>query len=437
MKSSKRMICQAVVLAVSAMAASAAMAQVIQGGGSTLIQPSLNSEVALFGTAEGTISYFGGGSGQGQAAFLNNDPTAFTGQTVTGTISYGNSDSALTSSQVSTAASYALTSTNGKLIQLPYAVTPITIPVVNPPAGVSSPVVLNDADLCGIFSGRITDWAGTGTAHANPVINPVTGVAYTTTSKPIHVVYRSDGSGTSDLLTRHLQAVCSSANSSVTFTEGQTFTSSFVSSGVTVPSTFGGESGSGSVATRLTTLRTAGTSAFGYLSPDYTNATLAPSSAPAIANNLAVASLKNKSGATVAPTYQNATAALAGVTVPSGAAEANPFNWVPGAITPTPANPTPAVWEAIANPGGATAYPIAGTTNIILSQCYRMGGRATLIHDFLNKHYNDATFIAVLHNNGFDVPSAYVGTINTDILAASSLKLDIQDTSVCTTGFGR
>jgi phosphate transport system substrate-binding protein len=433
MKSSKRVICQAVVLALSAMAASAAMAQAVQGGGSTLVQPTIQSEITQSGL---TMSYFGGGSGQGVAAFLGNNPAAFTGQTVTGTIHFGNSDSALLSSQVSTTGSYALTPTNGNLIQLPFIVTPITIPVVNPPSGVSSPVVLNDADLCGVFSGKITNW--------NALINPATGTTYTSTSKPFSVVYRTDGSGTSDLLTRHLQAVCTTGtggNSNIAFTEGQTFSSNF--SGGTVPTTFIGESGSGGVASELVALKTAPStaSAFGYLSPDYTNTTLAPNSPNATANQLPVASLVNHAGNTVVPTFANATAALAGVSAPSGNDEKNPFNWVPGAILPVAGQPVPAIWAAVANPTGASAYPIAGTSNIIVSQCYKTLSIRNAMHTFLNDHYNNTTFQSIVNGNGFDtVPTDFQTAINRDILANNStptkLNIDLNDTTVCA-GIGR
>lgn len=420
MKFSKRKICTAVVFACSALGASAAMAQAaLLGGGSSLVAPTIAQEITAAG---GNITYFSVGSGAGQKAFLGNDPTQLNA-TLTGTVHFGNSDAALLPTQVDTSGSYARTSTDGKLIQLPYIVTPITIPYVSQPSTVTGTVSLNDNDLCGIFSGKITDW--------NAIVNPATGAAYTTASTPIKVVYRTDGSGTTDLLTRHLAKVCTNGvNSNVTFAETQTFASNF--SGSVVPGNFIGQSGSGSIASQLVSLRTAGTAAFAYLSPDYTNTTLAPSS-PNATNALTVASLRNSHTNTdVAPTYQNATLAVGTVTAPTTAAdEANPFKWVPGANISV----TDPSWVAISDP--TVGYPISGTSNIIVSQCYKTAGVRNRVISFLTSHYTNASFASILNNNGFDVvPSVYKTSITTDILANNSSpvhNVNIGNTTACGT----
>ncbi|MCA3845174.1 MAG: substrate-binding domain-containing protein, partial [Burkholderia sp.] len=136
MKSSKRKICQVLALVVSGMGASLAMAAgpVIQGGGSSLVAPTIGSvsnpasEIGLFGTSEGTFTYFSVGSGAGQNAFLNNQPTFF-GAGVSGTVHFANSDAALTTAQVTAYNNTGLGTTNGPLIQIPYIVTAITVPV--------------------------------------------------------------------------------------------------------------------------------------------------------------------------------------------------------------------------------------------------------------------------------------------------------------------
>ncbi|PTB22441.1 phosphate ABC transporter substrate-binding protein [Trinickia symbiotica] len=430
MKSSKRKICQAITLVISALGASVAMAQTppsLLGGGSSLVAPTIGSEISVFPAADGTATYYSVGSGAGQSAFLNNQPSFF-GSTVTGTVDFANSDAPLSTSQISAYTSTGgLGVTNGPLIQLPYIVTPITIPLVNAPTGTgpalpgstTPTVALNDDDLCGIFSGKLTDW--------NQVTNPVNGSLYSTTSKPITVVYRADKSGTSDLLTAHLAQVCHttpfvrngvtvSANSNITFTESQNFGGEFT----TVPSTFKSATGSSGVAASLLALSGAGV---GYLSPDYTNTFLAPSSAPAKANNLSVASLHNDfSGANVTPTYANATAAI-GTVYPPGTTQnqndpTDPSQWVPNASNPT------------------VGYPISGTSQIIVSQCYQNHNNnptvANSVIDFLNLHYTSNA--SILHGNGFDsVPSSFITAIQADFLGNSSgLGLDIGDTSVCT-----
>ncbi|KVF26321.1 phosphate ABC transporter substrate-binding protein [Burkholderia vietnamiensis] len=439
MKSSKRKICQVLALVVSGLGATAAMAADIHGGGSSLVAPTIGAigntatEIGLFGTAEGSFTYYSVGSGAGQNAFLNNQPTFF-GSTVTGTVHFANSDAALSSAQLTSyKTSPGLGVTNGPLIQIPYIVTPITVPVVNGPAvtstttpqttpGQAHSIALNDDDLCGIFSGRITDWAGTvvNGVRTNALINPETGSPYTTTSTPIKVVYRADGSGTTELLTRHLAAVCTTTNTAtgVTFADSLTFTASFP--GGTVPANFVAASGSGGVRNAVASFSSAGTAAIAYLSPDYTNTFLAPSSTvvtSAGALQLPVASLVNaKNSAYYAPTYANATTALGTVTPPGKLTAGNPAAWVPAAGNP------------------ASGYPVSGTSQIILSQCYKDATVKTAVHDFLNSHYTNASFASIVHGNGFDtVPSNFQTAISADFLSnTSGFNLDIGNTSVCT-----
>ena len=112
------------------------------GGGSSLVAPTIGAnspasgEIGLYGTANATFTYYSVGSGAGQNAFLNNQPTFF-GAGVTGTVHFANSDAALATTQISTYKA-GLGTTNGPLIQIPYIVTPITVPVVNGPAVTST-----------------------------------------------------------------------------------------------------------------------------------------------------------------------------------------------------------------------------------------------------------------------------------------------------------
>ncbi len=399
----------------------------VQGGGSSLIAPAIGTivnpatEIGLFGTAEGSFTYYSVGSGAGQNAFLKNQPTFF-GSTVTGTVHFANSDAALSTAQL-TSYKAGLGATNGPLIQIPYIVTPITVPVVNGPAvtstttpqttpGQAHSIALNDDDLCGIFSGKLTDW--------NQVINPQTGSAYTAISMPIKVVYRADGSGTTELLTRHLAAVCTTANTDtgVTFFDSLTFAFSFP--GGIVPSNFIAASGDGGIRRQLASYASAGMAAVAYLAPNYTNTFLAPSSTvvtPTGALQLPVASLVNAKNSTYyAPTYANASTALGSAAAPSKLTANNPAAWVPAAGNPV------------------SGYPVSGTSQIILSQCYKDSTVKTAVHDFLNSHYTNASFASIVHGNGFDtVPSNFQTAISADFLSnTSGLNLDIGNTSVCT-----
>ncbi|WP_042300395.1 substrate-binding domain-containing protein [Paraburkholderia kururiensis] len=439
MKSSKRKICQVLALVLSSVGATAAMAAgpLVQGGGSSLVAPTIgsvsqaNTEIGLFGTSEATFTYYSVGSGAGQNGFLSNAPSFF-GSSVTGTVDFANSDAALSTAQVTNYASSTVGTASGPLIQIPYIVTPIAIPLISAPAVTSTTtpqttpnqahsIALNDDDLCGIFSGKLTNW--------NQVTNPETSTTYSLNS-PIKVVYRADGSGTTELLTRHLAAVCTTANtaSGVTFVDSLTFanTSAFPSG---VPSNFVSATGSGGVRSALLTIQSSsGTpAAVAYLSPDYTNTFLAPSSSSA-SPALQVASLRNTRNSTYyAPTAANATTALGSIAAPTGTAAADPTQWVPVSGTS---------YSALANPG--SGYPVSGTSQIILSQCYASSTVTKAMVDFLTDHYTTASFASIVHGNGFDtVPSNFQSAIVANFLSNTSNNfLDIGDSSICGTANG-
>lgn len=161
MKSCKHKMYQALSLVMASLGATTAMAAapVVQGGGASLITPLINAEIALLGTGLIGLTYFSANSASGESAFLLNQPIFFT-FTASGTVDFANSDAALLASQI---ASYDNTAalTNGPLIQIPYLVTALTIPVVNAPVVTSTTtpqttpnqahsIALNDNDLCGI-----------------------------------------------------------------------------------------------------------------------------------------------------------------------------------------------------------------------------------------------------------------------------------------------
>src|SRR5690606_23740249 len=83
----------------------------------------------------------------------------------------------------------------GPLLQFPSVATSVTIPFNKTGAALN----LTDAQVCGIFSGRISTWQG------------VTGSGRT---GAIQVVYRNESSGTSELLTRFLSTVCATETGS-------------------------------------------------------------------------------------------------------------------------------------------------------------------------------------------------------------------------------
>ncbi|MBZ5791221.1 substrate-binding domain-containing protein [Burkholderia contaminans] len=446
MKFNKRKVCHILALVIPGASASLAIAAgpVIQAGGSSLVAPLIGAnspvsgEIGLFGTFNATFTYYAVGSGAGQNAFLNNQPTFFGASANTASAVYfANSDAALTTAQVTSYNAGTVGSNSGPLIQIPYIVTAITVPVVNGPAVTSSitpqttpgqthSIALNDDDLCGIFSGKLTDW--------RQVINPETRALYTTAPMPIKVVYRTDSSGTTELLTRHLAAVCTTANtaSGVKFVDSLTFanTTAFPTG---VPWNFVPASGDGGVRASLASLSSAGTAAVAYLSPAYTNTFIASQSTvvtPSGALQLPLASLYNKTANTYyAPTYSNATTAVSTTTAPSTkAAASDPTQWVPASGV---------AYASLANP--SYGYPVSGTSQIILSQCYADPTVASNVQSFLNNHYTNASYATVVHGNGFDtVPSGFKTAILADFLSNSSdYGLDINNATNCIFVTGR
>jgi phosphate transport system substrate-binding protein len=428
MKFNKRKTCTAIALAISALGPIPAMAlPSVVGGGSSLLGPEISSEIAAFGTNPVALTYYSTSSGTGQTAFLNNNASYF-GPALTGTVFFANSDAAVSPEWLS---SYNTNDepTDGPLIQIPYIVTPITVPYVNGPTsstdtlsgpqttpGQTNSLALNDSDLCGIFSGNYTNW--------NQVTNPDTG-AWFNLNAPIKVIYDSNSSGTSELLTRHLAAVCPSYSSTaygVTFIDSTTFAASFPSG---VPSNFTDASGSGGIQAALLSVESTSTgapSAIGYLGPDWANTFLAPSSSSASVN-LSVTSLRNTTlNYDVAPTYQQAANALGTVSAPSTqATAADPMQWVPNTANPT------------------TGYPISGTSQILLSQCYAKPPRATSVINFLNFHYTTLASSSIINGNGFaTVPAAYEAAITEDFLTNfSGYNLNIEGTGSCSGFTGR
>ncbi|WP_144152934.1 substrate-binding domain-containing protein [Paraburkholderia sp. BCC1885] len=475
MKFSKRKSILAVMLVMAGYGAASAEAQtVVLGGGSSLVGPSIQKEIQDFG---GTLTYFTDSSGAGQTAFFNNDAPALvslsvsgtvtTTLTASGTVDFANSDAALLAAQV-TAYQAGLGATEGPLIQAPYIVTPITVPIVNGPTPTSTTtpqttplqphsIALNDDDLCGIYSGKLTNWNEVTDPDTISLSNPV-GTKYTA-SIPIEVVYRSDNSGTTELLTRHLSQVCHTAaftrvvqgaggpgttatvsllaNSNVSFTDGQAFTANFGGTNPPLPTSFIGASGSGGVQSALLAVPTT-KSGIGYLSPDWTNTFLATSS-PSASAQLAVASLRNDLfevtaplGTTtvdIAPTNTQVDNALATASPPSGSAAADPTNWVP-------TDPTTTAYQELANP--SVGYPVSGSSQIIVSQCYANPSVTSAVTSFLTDHYTNSEFISVVRNNGFDIPTAFVTAIQGDFLTASrGNTLNIGNSTVCAGGKGR
>ncbi|WP_165665205.1 substrate-binding domain-containing protein [Metapseudomonas otitidis] len=367
----------AVSLAVAGLCSAQAMAAVV-GGGATLPQGLYNTATVL---PSGFNAYTGVGSGAGKAAVLNNDATKLNLPSGT-TVDYAGSDSVLSAAELlaykNAHQSPAVPATDannwGPLVQIPSAATSVTIPYKK--AGVTS-LNLTSAQLCGIFSGSITDW------------NQISSV-----SGPITVVYRSTSSGTSEIFTRHLNSQCKDQ-----FGVSSTFTSAALG-GVPAGAV------AVSVSAQMASTVAATDGAIGYVGPEDVDATN-PAVVAKVNGNL--------------PTVGNVTTALGTIAPPASADRADPSKWVPLLANPT------------------SGYSIVGYTNLVFSQCYKDRADTIAIRTFLNRHYglnassnNDDEIVA---NKLIPLTAAWKDAIRTTFALPGS-SLAIGNTSACN-GIGR
>lgn len=436
--------CAVTALALGASHGALAQVTTLYGGGSTLaakVYGYIFGDISTNPGYDTSVAYQYGavGSGAGARGVLCNSPGQDGFSSVT--IAFGASDNPLSATQI---ADYAASSDtlnggsspdcsatgtggygqnqNGPLLQVATMGTPITVPFNLPHLITNAVLTFTDAQLCGIFSGKITSWtdASLTTAPHKIYNGPATGRGVTfTPSGPITVVYRSDGSGTSALFTAHLNAVCSSANSNISFTSTQTFAQLFSNASLgngPIPSNFVGASGSGAVQSTIGVNGSGTSGAIGYLSPDYTQAAPVNNTVSSFAP---VASVVNgTTGAAVQPDFADTQTALNLANVPSPTSNVAlkvGTNYVP----------------AVANP--TAGYPIVGYTTLILPVCYQNFGVVAGIYDFLSAIYSNPDVISLLQQQGFVQLSGQLAqNINANILNNNnSFNIDIEDANIC------
>jgi len=396
----------AAMLSLAAMASRQAQAQNIYGGGSSLAGPAYGTAAALYegGTPTFNLFYGTSSSGTGTTAFISNLVcNNYTGSvpcpTTNGSVDvdYAASDAFLSATNLGLL-NAALSPAGGSatVVQIPMFATPVAIAYSrnlgsdNVSAGTST-VQLDDNDLCLIFSGNVTTWNSPLLSH------PLT------VSTPITVIYRSDGSGTSFLMTTHLANVCTSSNSPgvnynlggaypytngnggtnlnavTSATGGTTFTQIFTKASpvLPVPGNFIGASGSGGVQSAILNT-TSYPGAIGYLSPDYTD--IAPNNQSATASNPPAATVNG-----LLPTSGNISSGFSSYTAPTTQAAAiNQENYAP--IFPVPAS---------------TVYPIFGFTYWFLSTCYGSASTTSAITGFLSTYFTNAGYSSAITGSGF------------------------------------
>jgi ABC-type phosphate transport system substrate-binding protein len=416
----------------------------VQGGGATASQGDYVQEFATYNAStsgDQFSTYWGSGSGTGQQAFLQDDLTCDINK-VTGangghcsntpggldTVHYGAADNPLNSTQIATWATSSFgQSSAGNLIQLPSMGTAPAIAVNDTNVTKNGKLELSDNDLCGIFSGLITDFSQ---ITDSATLTPAAG--------QFKLVYRSDSSGTTFLLTNHLAAVCNAGNTNpgVTFSAVTTFASLFTALGgiATVIPNSVPETLSEGIANYMAGLSNGPVpQAIGYVTPDWTS--LDPDSESLLSNGehspLFVAAIFNGSKA-YTPTTKNIENGLkhptlgTNLTPPANATEgANPALWVP-------------VIQTV-----SVGYPIVGYTTLDLAQCYFDPAIFAAIKAYLTDHYEKSTYSTIQTENGLvsvaDSGAAkFLATIKKNILAnKNNWNTNIGNSTACAGLAGR
>ncbi|MEJ0048959.1 MAG: substrate-binding domain-containing protein [Rhodospirillales bacterium] len=425
---------------------------VINGGGAAsqyfdYAAPDVNgnpvSEMSIYNAGQSKVSfgtYWSTISGAAQAAMLTNDLSCLENKvtganggncngTVIGgpeTVHYGVSESVLSSTQI---ASWATSSVGqiaaGNLIQIPAMGTGLAIVVNDTNITQNGQAGFSDNDLCGIFSGLITDFS----QITDSTVAPAAG--------QFKLLYRSDTAGNTFSLTNHLAAVCNGTNTNagVTFTATSSFSALFPG-GVTgkIPNAVG-ISGLSVLANTLAGLAGgAYPQAISYISPDWTSVDSATSSArlsDGAPSPLIVAALRNGTKLYL-PTTSKIAQALTHPT--QGQNLTPPVNAAQGA--------NPALWVPIIQKA-STGYPIVSYSVLELPQCYASIIVRKGVIGFLKDHFNDATYKTVQSNNGL-VPVAnsgaakFLAAIKKNIVAnANKWNTNIGNGTVCAGKAGR
>lgn len=187
----------------------------------------------------------------------------------------------------------------------------------------------------GIFLGTITNWNDDAIKKTNPGVD--------LPDLPINVAYRSDGSGTTFVFTKHLSAVSKEFADEVGTDKS-----------VTWPAGVGGKGNEGVTALIKQTPGTVGYVEYGF----------------AVNNQLATASLENKAGKFIAPTEKSGAATLAGLELP-----ANLRAWPE-------------------DPAAEDAYPIATFTWLLLYGKYEDAAKRDALKAFVKWGLTDGQKLA-------------------------------------------
>ncbi|MBE9194751.1 phosphate ABC transporter substrate-binding protein PstS [Synechocystis sp. LEGE 06083] len=262
------------------------------------------------------VNYQSVGSGAGVEQFM------------TKTVDFGASDVAMDDEEIA--------KINGEVIMLPMTAGSIVMAYNLP--GVEG-LKLSQENLAAIMLGNITTWNDPKLVADNPDV--------TLPDRPITVVHRSDGSGTTAVFTMNLAAM--SPEFKETIGEGKT-----VEWPTSKGKFIGGKGNEG-----VTAAIQQNEGAIGYIEYGY-----------ASNNNLTMASLQNKDGQFVVPTDANASATLAAVELPQN------------------------LREFITNPAGAESYPIVTYSWMLLYPQYADAEKAKGIEAMVEFGLNEGQTMA-------------------------------------------
>ena len=242
-------------------------------------------------------------------------------QVLNGTVDFGASDGPMSDEQLAQAKT--------KILHIP-TVLGAVVPAYNVP-GISGEIKFTPESLAGIFLGKVQKWNDPAITQANPGVN--------LPDKPIIVIYRSDGSGTTFIFTDYLSKI--SKDWSNTVGKGTS---------VKWPIGMGGKGNEG-VAGQIRQLQ----GSVGYVELVY-----------AVENKIAYGSIKNAAGNFVK-------ASLDAVTEAAASSPKMPADFR----------------VSITNAPGKTAYPISSFTWLLIPVQAKDPKKGKIIADFLDWMVSD------------------------------------------------
>ena len=343
----------------------------------------------------------------------------------------------------------------------------------------SGGLLLDMPTVCKIFTGVITTWADPAlkTLNGGLSLKDVTDTGTEFDTLPIELVGRSDNSGTTSIWYRALSAQCgpqgpanpyltAGSQALPTSLQGAAYTSTNVNNGPSFTPLYA----LGKYTRAAQNGGVAKYTAFTYAKPDTETfpgsgifITLAPAGAytqgrlaymgadfalPAVANTnqntygLNTVAIKvgvsriEPTGGTALKAFTNllppesTSTGLYDPTVTANGLRANPQDWVQGINTNYTFKSGGAPATLLANPTGAGAYPIVGTTNVNLYSCYVDAATVEGVKGFVNYFLSSKTvatnLTGLLAKAGFSaMPKAWITAATQSFLTPTATKFDL------------